>query len=112
MEEEIMLKFIDAVIEKSGLKLKGDFLAEYRELLLEQVEKRIWLMVVDELEDDAIKGFYEMTMGAENMDELDDEKKKEVAVYCQENIPDFEKKVLKIMDDFATQFVRNIKLMK
>ncbi|OGF22392.1 hypothetical protein A2Y83_04575 [Candidatus Falkowbacteria bacterium RBG_13_39_14] len=112
MEEKIMLQFIDSLIKKSGLKLKEDFLVEYKELLLERIEKKIWLVMVDELKDEAVRGFYERTMGSENIDELDDEKKKELVLFCQNNIPDFEKKVLRIMDDFATQFIRNIKLMK
>lgn len=73
-----MLNFIDAIIEKSGLKLEADFLADYREALLDELEKKIWLTVIKDLSDDQIKKFIEISEGMEDPEEMGDKKKIEI----------------------------------
>lgn len=112
MENELMLQFVDRVIKKAGLDLDEDFLNEYREVLLGEIEKRIWLMAVDELKNSKIMKFAEITEGVEEVSGVDESKKNEIINFCKKNISNFEEKVLKVMDDFGKQFVKDVKMLQ
>ncbi|OGF22395.1 hypothetical protein A2Y83_04590 [Candidatus Falkowbacteria bacterium RBG_13_39_14] len=108
MEEELLLKFIDAVIEKSGLKLPEDFRIEYREMLLGELEKRIWLIMVDELGAQDVKEFMGTIGGMEDIDDMKDEEKMKMIGFFRDRIPNFEEKVLNAMDKFGDGFVEDV----
>ncbi|MFH1565319.1 MAG: hypothetical protein ABIC82_05770 [bacterium] len=113
MNNELMLQFADQVLKKAGLNLQGDFLVEYRERLLGEIEKRIWLMTVNELKDNKIMEFAEIIGGFDEMnDDIDEKQKREIADFCKKNISDFEEKVLKVMDDFGNEFVSDVAKME
>lgn len=112
MEQELMLKFIDAIIEKSGLKLEADFLTDYRELLLSELEKNLWLMMVKELSGESLKKFMELSDGAEDIEDMDEKKKAELIKFFKNNISNFEEKVLKTMDEFGKNFVEDVRKLK
>ncbi|MFH1030744.1 MAG: hypothetical protein V1770_05830 [bacterium] len=112
MEEELLLKFIDVVIQKSGLELEAEFLENYRELLLGELEKSLWLMMVEELSPEALKKFMQLSEGAEDINDLDEDRKKELIQFFENNIENFEEKVLKTMDEFGNNFVEDVKDLK
>lgn len=112
MQEELLLKFIDAVIEKSGLKLPEDFRIEYREMLLGELEKRLWLMMVDELDDKAVGEFMGTIGGMEDIDDMKDEEKMKMIGFFRDRIPNFEEKVLNAMDKFGDGFVEDVGRIK
>lgn len=112
MNDELILKFIDAVIEKAGLKLSDDFLADYRELLFDELEKRIWIMMVEKMDDEGIKKFVELAGSIEDFDDADDNKRAEVAALFRNNIENFDEEVLKVMDEFGDKFVADAGKLK
>lgn len=111
-----MLKFIDAIIKKSGLKLDTDFFNDYRELLLNELEKNLWLMMVEELSGEALKQFMELAGGLGdnigNFADVNDKKKAELVEFFRKNITNFEEKILKRMDEFGDNFVEDVKRLK
>lgn len=112
MNDELILKFIDAVIDAAGLKLPDDFLADYREMLFDELEKRIWIMMVEKMDDEWIKKFVELAGSVEDFDDADDKKREEVASLFRNNINNFDEEVLKVMDEFGDKFVADAKKLK
>lgn len=116
MEQELMLKFIDAVIKKSGLTLDDNFLTDYREFVLSELERNLWLMMVKELSGEALKQFMELADGLGdnigNFADVNDKKKAELVEFFRKNITNFEEKILKRMDEFGDNFVEDVKRLK
>ncbi|MFC1613602.1 hypothetical protein ACFL23_04715 [Patescibacteria group bacterium] len=112
MDEEIMLTFIDEIIRQSGLKLPDDFIVDYRVKMLANLQKQIWLMMVNELDDSKLKEFVEITGGIKDPENFSDEKRAEFLEFFQNNIKDFNVKVLKVMDKFGKEFLSDIAKLK
>lgn len=112
MDNAFLLQFIDAVIKKSGLTLEADFLTDYRELLLSELEKNLWLMMVKELSGESLKKFMELSDGAGDIEDLNENKKAELMEFFKNNISNFEEKVLKTMDEFEKNFVEDVRKLK
>jgi len=112
MDEEIMLTFIDEVIRKAGLKLPDDFKVDYRERMLLNLQKKVWLMMVNELDGKKLKKFVEITGGIKDPEKFSDEKRAEFIDFFHNNIKDFNIKVLKVMDEFGKEFISDVAGMK
>ena len=112
MDEEIMLTFVDEVIRQSGLKLPDDFRVDYRERMFLNLQKQIWFMMVNELDDDKLKKFIYITGGISDPEKFTDEKRAEFIEFFRDNIKDFNVKILKVMDKFGKEFLIDVSRLK
>ncbi|MFH1192165.1 MAG: hypothetical protein V1655_01695 [bacterium] len=112
MDKEIMLKFIDEVISKSGLELPDDFKTDYQERMLSNLQKKIWLLMISELDDAKLKKFVELTDGISDPENIGDKKNIDILEFFKNNIEDFEIKILKAMDAFGNDFISDVVALK
>lgn len=112
MPNDIMLQFVDQIIEKAALKLPEDFVDEYRESLGAELEKRIWFMMMEEISDDSLKEMIETIGAMGDIRNISEEKKDKVVEFLRNNIEDFDEKTLKVMDSFGKEVLDSVAKLK
>lgn len=103
-----MLKFIDEVIRKSGLNLPDDFINDFKERMLSNLQKKIWFVMINALNDAKLKKFIQLFGEISDPEDIGAEKKNDILNFFRTNVKDLDATVLKTMDEFGKEFVSDV----
>lgn len=99
-------EFVSEIIKQAGFDgMPEDFLAEYKEKVAIEAQKRLGMSAMEALPDDKIEEFSELAEKSPN----DLEK---INTFLTENIPDFEEKMAKALRDFGTEMIESAKKLE
>lgn len=99
MDQDPLDLFVENLLKESKLNLPEDFQAQYIEKLKEQVNRRLALVLMEELDEAGLVQFSEL-MSAEPQPDF-------IAIqnFYKEKIPNFEQKIQASLAEFATDFI-------
>jgi len=100
-------QFIKDIIKKAEMEnLPKKFLDEYEDKLIMELQRRIGVLMVKELDEQGIKEFDKLMQENPNPDQ------KILLNFFNVHIPDFKQKLEKGLQDFAQEFVDELKKLK
>mgnify|MGYP001581054165 FL=1 len=100
-------QFIKDVIKKVGMQnLPKKFLDEYEDKLTIETQRRIGILMVKELDESGIKEFDKLIQKNLNPDQ------KILLNFFNSYIPDFKQKLEKGLEEFAQEFINELKTIK
>lgn len=104
---DYLAQYVDELLGRANLtNLPEDFKNEYRQKILESVQKRIGIIALKELDAKGIKEFEEMNQseGELSQDEL--------LTFFRARIPNFEQKMTQTLKEYADEFVEGAKRLR
>jgi len=105
MPANFVEQFVSELIVKAGLdKVPENFKKEYAEKISAEVERRIGLVAIKELNSEALDKFDKLMEADTTPDKLAD--------FFQKNIPDYESKISAALKDFADEFLASANKLK
>lgn len=105
MEADLINTFVVELLKKADLdKVPQDFYDEYVEKIGLEVQKRLGLVAMKELSPEAVDQFGELIKN--------DASPKDLVVFFQENIPDYQEKIEMALKDFADEFLVSVEKLK
>ncbi len=99
MDQEPLNLFVENLLRESKLNLPTDFKAQYIEKLKEQVNRRLGIALMENLDEAALTEFSEL-MSVEPQPDF-----RAVEKFYQEKIPNVEQKIQAALAEFATDFI-------
>lgn len=99
MEQEPIDQFVENLLKQANLNLPEEFKTQYAEKIKEQVNRRLGILIMENLDDAGMEEFSSL-MSAEPKPDI-----MAIQQSFQSKIPDFEKKVQETLIEFAQDFV-------
>ena len=105
MAKDFYQQYIEQLLSKAGLIDEGEEVdKEYAGKLGEELKKRVGLMIMDALPKDKLEAYTELVHKTLSSDEI--------FSFLKENINDFEAKRVKVIEDFAVNFLERTTKMR
>jgi len=105
MAKDFYQQYIEQLLSKAGLIDEGEEVdKEYAGKLGEELKKRVGLMIMDALPKDKLEAYTELVHKTPSSDEI--------FSFLKENISDFEAKRVKVIEDFAVNFLERTTKMR
>ena len=105
--EDVIGKFVSELLQKAGIdKMPEDFKQEYTAKIAAEVQHRLGLMALAELDEEAVKEFTKFNSAKKAPGS------KELLEFFSAKIPDFQNKVEQTLAVFAKEFLRGIDNLK
>lgn len=99
-------QFIDELLQEAGLtNLSAEDRREYVKKLSREAEVRLGLMALRNLNDDALKDFYEL-ITQESVD------RQELLKFFRNNISDFDQRAADALREFAVEFLDSVQKLR
>lgn len=103
MNQEPLDLFIANLVKESGLNLPEDFKQQYIEKLKEQLNRRLGLVLIEDLDEAGLAEFSQL-MGQEPQPDF-----QAIQNFYATKIPNFEQKIQSAMIEFANEFIATAK---
>lgn len=106
MVEDVIREFVESLFEEAGLNsLPEAFRQEYVEKVAVQAQQRLGMVALRELDSAGLEQFAEL-VDAENVDQT------KVLRFFESHVPDFQNKMKRALQDFATEFLRDVERLR
>ncbi|MFA5020747.1 MAG: DUF5663 domain-containing protein [Patescibacteria group bacterium] len=99
MPQESIDLFVENLLSQAKLNLPADFKGQYVEKLKEQINRRLGLVIMENLDDAGLEEFSRL-MATEPKPDINT-----IQAAFQARIPDFEQKIKEALVEFAQDFV-------
>lgn len=105
--ENVIEKFVQEMIKKAGIdNMPDDFKKEYTEKLGVEVQQRLGIMALQELDENGMKEFETLMKGEKEPEP------QQLLDFFQKKIPDFNEKLSQTLKQFAEEFISGAEKLK
>lgn len=105
--EDVISHYVAELLKKAGIDtLPGDFRKEYVEKLTAEVQQRLGIMALSELDEAGVTAFETMS----NQEKTPSPR--ELLEFFNSHIPDFQKKVEASLEQFSQEFLKGATQLK
>ncbi len=103
----VIEEFVQGLVKKAGLEnTPEDFRNEYVKKLTAEVQRRLGIMAVQELDEQGLKDFEKLAK------DKTAPKPNQIMDFFNARIPDFQVKLVKVLEDFGNEFVQGAEKLK
>lgn len=107
MQQDYLEQFISQLMESAGLNnLNEEFKNSYKERLMAQIQERLGLVLMNELDEQGLENYKNLIQGNDKPSPA------QIQKFFSDHIDDFKGKSKKALEDFAVEFLQAIKNKK